>query len=313
MPITRNARSYGVGKYGLDIDGLNAGWIKEVEGGNATADVVTEKMGTDHLARKHLANVRYEEISFKCGTGMTKAIYEWIKTGFNQTSNAMGRKNGAIIYADYDAVEIARLTFQHGMLSEYTMPALDAGSKDAALMTIKIQPEITRKTMAPGSKLVFQGDSAKQKMWLPSNFRLRIDGCEQACMRVNKIDALTVKQKVVEDAVGERRDYERVAVAVEVPNLVVTLSEADADPFYKWHEDFVIKGLCGQDKEKGGTLEYLAPDTSTVLFTLNFRHLGIFKISTDKGEAGNEGIRRVKVEMYCEDIEFGYQGAATYQ
>jgi len=46
---------------------------------------------------------------------------------------------------------------------------------------------------------------------------------------VNKIEALVVKQKVVENAVGEQRDYEQEAASVEIPNLVITLAESHAD------------------------------------------------------------------------------------
>jgi len=74
----------------------------------------------------------------------------------------------------------------------------------------------------------------------------------------------------------------------------------------------VIDGNCGEDQEKGGTLEYLAPDQQTVLFTLTFSNLGIFKITPDKMEAGAEGIRRAKVEMYCENITYAYGGASTF-
>lgn len=310
--MATNTRTHGAGKFGLDIDGVNAGWIKSVEGGAATAEVVSEKMGSDHLARKHIGPVKYEDISFQCGTGMTKALYEWIKTGFDQTSGQRGRKNGAILFGDYDGNEYSRLTFQHALITEYTMPALDASSKDAALMSIKFSPETTRRTMAKGSKITFQGSSAKQKMWLPSNFRLRIDGLEQACMQVNKIDALTVKQKVVEHPVGEMRDYTREAVNVEVPNLVITLPESHAKALFDWHEDFVIKGRNGQEQEKGGHLDYLTPDLQTVLFTLTFSNLGIFKLTPEKSEAGSEQLRRVKAEMYCEDIKFDYKGAGTF-
>ena len=37
-----------------------------------------------------------------------------------------------------------------------------------------------------------------------------------------------------------------------------------------------------------------------MLFTLTFKHLGIFKLTPEKVEAGSENIRRVKAEMYCE-------------
>ena len=312
MAIARNNRGFAVGKYGIELQHTMAGWVKEVDGGHATAEVVTEKIGSDHLAKKHLGTLKYEEVTFKAGAGMSAQVYEWIKTGFNQTSHNRGREDGAILFADYDQVETSRLTWTHGLITEFGMPALDASSKDAALMTVKFRPETTRKTFTAGAKVTFPSDSAKQKKWLPSNFRIRIDGCEQGCMKVNKIEALTIKQKITENAIGEQRDYECEPSSVEVPNLVITLAESHADEFYRWHDTFVIKGQNGEDQEKGGTLEYLTPDLATVLFTLHFSHLGVFKVSPDKVEAGGEPIRRVKVEMYCEDIQFDFSGAAIY-
>ena len=129
---------------------------------------------------------------------------------------------------------------------------------------------------------------------------------------MNKVEALTVKQKVTDNAVGEIRDYEKVATSVEIPNLVITLSESHAEEFYKWHEDFVIAGNNDQSLERGGHLEYLSSNLKEVLFTLTFSQLGIFKISPDKVEAGGEPVRRVKVEMYCEDIKFDYAGSSTF-
>ena len=180
------------------------------------------------------------------------------------------------------------------------------------MMTLKFQPETTRKTWGGGGKLSFPADAAKQKKWLPSNFRIRIDGCEIGCAKVNKIEALTVKQKVTDNAIGEQRDYQKEPTSVEIPNLTITLAESHADEFYRWHEDFVIKGNNGEDREKGGTLEYLTPNLQEVLFTLHFYHLGVFKVSPDKVEASAEPIRRLKVDMYCEDIKFDFSGAAIY-
>ena len=104
-----------------------------------------------------------------------------------------------------------------------------------------------------------------------------------------------------------------------MPNLVIHLAESHADEFYRWHEDFVIKGNNGDENEKGGTLEYLTPNLQEVLFTLHFDHLGVFKIAPDKMSAQSmdkpdaaEPIRRLKVEMYCEDIKFAFNSAATY-
>ena len=303
---TADGRGYVAGKYGVELDGIMAGWIWSVEGGHATSDVVVEKLGADHIQKKHIGNVKYEDISITCGTGMTKGFYQWIKDTLDLKYS---RKNGAIIAADYNHKEHSRVTFYNALLTEFGMPALDAASKDAAKMTIKWAPEYTRTVNQPAATIAgkFAIDAPKQKKWLPANYRLKIDGLDKACARVNKIEALVVKQKVTEHAVGELRDYEKEAAHVEIPNLVITFPESHADEFYKWHEDFVIKGNNGQDAEKGATLEYLTPNLKETLFTLTFGNLGIFKLTPEKVEAGNEQIRRLKAEMYCETIKFDYK------
>src|SRR5262249_6523263 len=158
----------------------------------ATSDVVTEKIGPDQLQRKHAGNGKYEDITLACGTGMSKAFYEWI-TGFIAGHNI--RKNGAIVTCDYNYKEISRLEFNTGLITEFGMPALDAASKDAAKMTIKFSPEFTRVAAKTGGAQASTLPAQKvQKKWLPSNFRVQIPGLD--CTKVNKIEAITVKQKV---------------------------------------------------------------------------------------------------------------------
>jgi phage tail-like protein len=307
MPITADKRGYVAGKYGIELDGINAGWVSSVEGGQATSDVVSEKVGPDHIVHKHIAGVKYEDISVSCGTGMSKGFYDWIKASFDHNYQ---RKDGAIITADYNYTEYTRLTFFKALITEIGFPALDAASKDPAKMTVKFSPEYTRMQAQKGNSIsgAFKNDQAIQKRWLPSNFKLQIDKLD--CTRVNKIEAITIKQKVVDNPTGELRDYEREPAHLEIPNLVVTLSESHSKEFYDWHEDFVIRGNNGDNMERGGSLTYLAPDLKTELFTITFEHLGIFKLTPEKVEAGSENIRRVKAEMYCEDMKFEYKSSA---
>jgi len=295
------------GRFALELDGVAAGWVSEVDGGHAVADVVTTILGADHLQKKHIGNVKYEEISVTMDAGMSIDLYKWLQ---DWLLGKAARKSGSIIYLDREDHEVSRLNFSYALITEVGFPALDAASKDAAKMTIKLQPEYTRRVRGSGQSV--KVPASKQKKWLTSNFRLKIDGLDESTARVNKIEALTIKQKVVEHPVGEMRDYEQEATAVEIPNLVITLAESEAWPLYDWHEDFVLRGNNHQDKEKSGTLEFLAIDQKEVLFALEFRHLGIFKVTPDKMEAGAEGIRRVKAEMYCEDIRFTYSPAATF-
>lgn len=303
MPITVDNRGYVAGKYGLELDGQLVGYVSSVEGGHATSDVISEKVGSDHIVHKHIAGVKYEDITINCGTGMSKGFYQWVKDSF---AGAYSRRNGAIVVSDFNYKQVSRLEFTNALVAEIGLPALDAGSKDAAKMIIKFTPQSTHfqsGSSASGTSSKYGGE-ASQKKWLPSNFRLRIDGLD--CTRVNKIEALTVKQKVVENPVGELRDYRVEPAYLEVPNLVVTLPESNAKEFYDWHEEFVIKGNNGADKEKNGTLEYLTPDLKQAIFTLEFKHLGIFRLAPERVEAGSENIRRVKAEMYCQEMSFNY-------
>lgn len=300
MAITADKRSYVAGKYGLDIGGVMAGWVWSAEGGHATSDVVSEKLGPDHTIRKHLAGVKYEDISIQCGTGMSRNFYEWLNASFKHDYQ---RKDGAIIAADYNYKEHSRLTFYRGLITEVGFPALDAASKDACKVSVKISPEMTEQKFTQGGGSALSGvTDVKQKKWMPSNFRLSIDGLLDGCSRVNKIEALTFKQKVVENPVGEQRSYEKEPASLEIPNLVITFPESHAQEFYAWHKSFIIDGNNGDNAEKNGSLVYLTPDLKETLFTINFSHLGIFKLTSEKVESGSENIRRVKAEMYCEEM-----------
>jgi hypothetical protein len=302
---TNDKRSYVAGKYGLEIGQVLAGWVQDASGGHATSDVISEKIGPDHVIHKHIAGVKYEDITIHCGTGMSKGFYEWIKAAFDHKQT---RQDGAIITADYDYKERNRKEFKHALITEIGFPALDAASKDAAKMTVKFAPEYTRVKM--GEKALDKGKVGTQHKWLPMNFRLTIDGLD--CKSVNKIGALVVKQKIVENAVGELRDYEKEPAHLEIPNLVVTLPESHAQDFFKWHEDFVINGNNGDDKEKNGTLEFLGTNLKEVLFKITFNHAGIFRLEEEKVEAGLENIRRVTAELYVEEMKFEY-GAVTWE
>jgi hypothetical protein len=96
-----------------------------------------------------------------------------------------------------------------------------------------------------------------------------------------------------------------------IPNVVLNLPDTGANDFYTWHQDFVIQGNNGADKEKNGTLEFLSADLRTATFTLSLERLGIFRLTPEKVEAGSESIRRVKVEMYCQRMNFAADPSAS--
>ena len=70
-------RSFPSGHFALSLDGAMAGWLQNVQGGAAVAEVVREKTGADPIVRNHIGPVGYEDIVLTCGTGMSKAFYDW--------------------------------------------------------------------------------------------------------------------------------------------------------------------------------------------------------------------------------------------
>jgi hypothetical protein len=294
MPLQR---AFAAGHFMLELDGADAGWLASADGGQAVADVVEEKPGADQVVHKHLANVKYTDIQLGFGAGASKTLYDWIA---DTLGRKYLRKNGALVTADFDFKERERLTFTGALISHIDFPVLDASSKDTAKMTLGLAPEQTKRAKGSGAKLAGQV-GAKAAKWASANFRLQIDGLD--CTGVSRIDSISIRSVVAENAVGELREVEKEPSHLEISDLMITLSEAKAETFYDWHEDFVIKGNNGEDKEKSGTLELLSP-TKDVLFTLSFSGLGIYKVAPMAQPAGVEAVRRVTASMYCEQVGF---------
>jgi hypothetical protein len=208
-----------------------------------------------------------------------------------------------MVELDYEGAEQRRLTFSQALITEVGFPALDAASKDAAQIALKITPEFTQRAPGSGAKTSASLPKGMQKQWLRSNFRLTIDGLD--CTRVNRVEPVIVRQAVAEDQVGELRDYERQPSALDVGDLVVTLPESDAQNWYAWHHDFVIQGYAGSQFEKTGKLELLASNLKDVVFELAFKGLGIHRLAAERPqEATAQGISRVRASMYCEELTF---------
>jgi hypothetical protein len=54
-------RGFVAARVALELDGAVAGFVQSTEGGDASADVVEEELGSSPcLTRKHLANVKYD-------------------------------------------------------------------------------------------------------------------------------------------------------------------------------------------------------------------------------------------------------------
>ncbi|NLH43212.1 MAG: hypothetical protein GX448_15335 [Planctomycetes bacterium] len=298
-------RSYVSGDSMMTLDGKNVGFVKSVEGGAITAEVINEPAGPSYFTKKHIGQPRYEDFTVQVGFSMSKTLYEWIAGSW---TNKIERRNGSFIAADQNLQAQSERKFFNAMITETTIPAMDSSSKEPGYITVKLAPETIRVEKA-GGKVSGEFGKIEQKVFLPASFRLQIDGLD--CTKVSYIDSFTVKRTVVTDDIGDARDYAKDPGKLVFPNIKVTLAESTAQSWLAWHESFVVQGKNDEMAEKSGVLTLLSPNQQTVLARINFFNMGIFSIGADKTEANADQIRRVTAELYVERMEFeaGGEGA----
>jgi hypothetical protein len=296
------ARSYVGGNFQLILDGVKSGFLKSVDGGGIVGEVVVENVGSSHFSKKHVGRVAYSPFTIQFGMSMASDLYDWINASW--TGKAIS-KDGAIVVADLNLNAVSQREFSRALLTETSIPALDGASKDAAYFTVKFAPEYTRTAKAAGKiSAVLKTD---QKLWLPSNFRLAIDGLD--CTRVSRVGSITVRQPLATDDIGDTRDFTKTPGRVEFPDLTVTMSDVSAQSWFDWFDDFVVKGNNDESREKNGSLSLLSANLADELMRIDFFNLGIFSIGADKAEANSDSVATVTAHIYCERMELRMGGA----
>jgi len=280
----------------LDQTGL-VGFLNEVEGGNLKADVIEFQSGNTGEILKSLSRLRFEDIHLQIGLAMGQPIYDWITASWAKNYQ---RKNGAIVATDFNYEKKARREFHQALISEVTVPKLDAASKEPGYLDVTLTTEETDTKGDAGT--IQPAANAKQKLWTTANFRLEIDGVD--CTKVNKIDSFTVKQQIIEFQEGQERIPIKVPGKLEFPNLVITFNAASGPSWLSWFTSFVIQGNNGSDKEKTGRIVFLSQDLKSELAEIKLFGVGIYKLLDGVFDPVNEPSAMMQAELYVEQMAF---------
>ncbi|MFO0632665.1 MAG: hypothetical protein U0168_07445 [Nannocystaceae bacterium] len=271
-PAQRQVRSSDVS---MTLEGGPVGVVDDLDFPFASSQVVVEPSGPGAYGAKHLSTLHYDDVRFSVGARPPKALLEWIR-GTLQMNDA--RKNGGFTTGE------VQHEFFNALLTEIGFPALDAGSKNAASLTLAATPEYARTQRAASKAKVNDAP-----MPLSTRvFTLTIDGIATA--KVVKIDAFTIKQVLQQDAIGDARDYLVEPAKLEFPDLSIYMRPEDSDDFMAWHQDFVVQGNCGSDREKAGRLDLFDASGKPAL-SLQLFNVGIFRV--DDVGVGSERLRRI--------------------
>lgn len=296
-----NNPGHAAASFAVEIDGQLAGYVKSFEGGIAHGDVVEVVLGNQSGVKKHIGPPKYDEFQIQVGS-TSGALFEWVTGILDGRSVA---KNGAVLTLDHNYTEQRRINFNGAYPTELTIPALEAGARDAGHLAVKFQPERTQMPVAKPGAPRPGGPSRQEKPWLRGNFQLKIAGLEQACAYVTRIDALTVRQPIATATTGQERYRESTPGKVEYSNLVIYLAENRADPFFKWFEEFVVRGNNGEANERTGSLEFVDATGRGVQLRFNFFNIGIAGCRLEGRSAAADAAPLVRIEMYFERMSLG--------
>jgi hypothetical protein len=297
------------GHFELAIDGHpTTAYLKTVDGGYVHAALMDEPIGPDNHRIKHTSVVSIDPFSVEFGISGANDVLKWIQQSWKKE---FSRRNGEIRHADFDLYQTFTHEFYDALITETTFPALDGASKDAAYVKVKFQPENVVTKKASGDR-VKSNLGAKQKLWMCSGFRLKIDGVD-GVEYTNKIDSFTIKQGVKQLYTGAARLPQIEPTKLEFPALSGTISLGFADALLAWYQKAVVDGGADPKQQKTGSLEFLAPDRNQVLFRIMLYEVGIQHAQIMQSTANAEQIKRVKYELYVGRMELDGPGGLGFE
>jgi hypothetical protein len=295
---------YTAGHFHLAIDGhATTAYLKSIDGGHVRAALIDEPIGPENLHVKHTSTVEIEPISVEFGISGAGDILKWIQASWKKD---WSRRNGEITHANFDLKSTYSHQFLNALITETTFPALDGASREAAYMKMKFLPEVVITTKQSGPPLP-PGGATNQKTWIPSAFRLTLDGMDEL-QYTNKIESFTIKQGVKKLYTGQERFPQIEPTKIEFPNLVGTIALEYADKLLEWGNTYIRKGQRDTSAQKTGQLEFLSPDRKTTLFRINLYEVGLHNLQVMQSTANSDQIKRAKYELYVGYMELDGKG-----
>ena len=297
------SRPYSGAHFALTLGTDDMGLIRSIEGGGIKADVMTSAYGggsVDALQRtSQLGKFKFDDIKVQVGMGMSQPFYNWIAEFFVGKGT---RRDGAIIAADFSYHERARREFKDALIKEITFPALSASDKNPAYMSVGIAAEQIAFVAGDGNALPPPAKTSEQLLWTSCNFHFTLDGFDDACRRVSKIESFTIKQTIIEQHVGGQLYPTKMPSRIEFPNLAFSVPEADAAALLN---QFASTTMAGVITPIGGSLEILDGGGHT-LCTVTIAGAQIISATPDSSNSTNEDIKHVKFEITTESMTLTY-------
>jgi hypothetical protein len=156
----------------------------------------------------------YGNINFRICPGQDEDCDDMIDSMLHSVDD---RRSMSVIFMDDPVTRAAsKYSLSDCFPVSWTSPGGDITGKVSVLAKMSV---VFTRASASKTPIVWPKSStiAPQKTWLPSNFRLRIDGLDVACHRVTSFDGITVKQGNADLDGDGRLDFVCSDFSMELP------------------------------------------------------------------------------------------------
>ncbi|MDC0720804.1 hypothetical protein [Nannocystis bainbridge] len=271
-------------KYALELDGKPCGWLTDVSGAFTSGELG----GPVRIDR-------YEELTLRCWPGMPHELYAWVAA--SMTASRPTPVRGQVILADDGTAEMSRLSFAGGVVTELSLASYEYGFRDSLKLGVKFSLHGSRRSYNGGH---LGGEAIEARRPLPATDpELHIDGLEEACSQVRRIEGLTIRQRIERPPGDDGLHTVRRVEPPTVGRLALVLAENKALGFTRWLEAV----QAGRSNGRAATLTLGAP---AVGFTVVLQQVRPARIVDEPGDIGDSRRREVRVELDARGVEFAF-------
>jgi hypothetical protein len=287
-------RGYASSKFLIELDGKPAGYVKAASGGQPIGRVVDEAPGTGGLIKKHLDGFDWDPIVLQVSIGVTEAMYDWIAA---MPAGKQKAHSGAVVMVDQQNKQVGRLDWTDGLITQLVFPGVDAAARDAATISVTIQPLTVKfDRSAGGMPQVSYFHAHPNTRLLGSSFKVLLSGLPVFSPRVSKVGSITVRQDFT------RGDEEIKTGPLHIDDIEVTGAHAQSDEIWRWLDDFVIGGNNADKNERSLDLDLLSTNLKDVLVSLKLGGVGIVTLADMRDDQGGRTQGHVMARLYAEEL-----------
>ncbi len=275
--IAPGKRGRSSNKYALELDGRPCGWLTDLSGATAAGELGS-------------AAGRYEELALRCWPAMPRAFFHWVLRSFAPQPEA---SDGLLVLADDGDRELSRLRWLGGVVTEFATTAVMPSASDTCKLAVKFTPRLSQRGEQLGPQLAPAVVETRRPLPVVMP-KLEIDGLEEVCCHIKRIEGLVVRQRVRRSGVH----LEREAQGIYTSPLVLTLPEPKGEGFRRW------LAACEAGKSNGRTATLLL-GSAAVGFTVALHGVRPVRIDDLAASDSDDPRRRdLRVELKARDVAF---------